>query len=155
MRPHDPLYDVVIYARDTHRIGLIISRSTDWQTAETRRTRAGTRINDRYFEVAMVAGNRYRHGDVWEKESAAMALTCLECGDPLVDSTILCPRCRLKNRLIITVQLAYRKHVLDDDGIGWQELSETLQTTLAEALGDQAFQDWLATVAEQCREARP
>jgi hypothetical protein len=51
-----------------------------------------------------------------------------------------------KNSLIVACQMAYRKHVLDDDRIGWNELGDRLQTVLCESLGDPAFQAWLATV---------
>jgi hypothetical protein len=77
-----------------------------------------------------------------------MSLGCLECGRPLTDSVVLCPACRVKNALIIACQMAYRKHVLDDDAIGWDELSDRLQTVLCESLGDEAFQAWLAAGKE-------
>ncbi len=78
-----------------------------------------------------------------------MPLTCLDCGVELINTTLNCPTCRLKNMLIVAVQMAYRKHVLDDDRIGWDELSDRLQTVLCESLGDPAFQSWLATVRER------
>ncbi len=44
------------------------------------------------------------------------------------------------------VQLAYRKHHLDDSSIGWDELSDRLMTALCETMGNQHFQEWLAEV---------
>jgi hypothetical protein len=77
-----------------------------------------------------------------------MGLGCLECRIPLTDSVILCPACRAKNALIITIQMAYRKHVLNDDRVGWDELADRLQTVICESLGDPAFQVWLAEVTK-------
>lgn len=77
-----------------------------------------------------------------------MSLKCLECGGALMDNLLMCPQCSVKNQLIIAVQMAYRKHVLNDDTIGWSELEDKLQTVLAEALGDRDFQQWLRTVGE-------
>jgi hypothetical protein len=45
--------------------------------------------------------------------------------------------------LLPVLQLTYRKHALNDDSIGWDELTETMLTALTEAMGDQAFQAWL------------
>lgn len=45
--------------------------------------------------------------------------------------------------LLEAVKLAYRKHHLGDDSIGWDELSEKLQDVLCEAMGDEAFQAWI------------
>lgn len=41
------------------------------------------------------------------------------------------------------VRLAYRKHHLDDESIGWDELSDALKDTLCEVWGDKLFQVWL------------
>jgi hypothetical protein len=78
-----------------------------------------------------------------------MSLGCLECGGPLIDSLVNCRACRIKNAPILACQMAYRKHVLDDDSIGWDELGDRLQTVLSESLGDEAFQAWLAAVGEE------
>ena len=45
--------------------------------------------------------------------------------------------------LLVAVQLAYRKHWLDDPNIGWEELGNFLYNTLAEEMGDQEFIAWL------------
>jgi hypothetical protein len=45
--------------------------------------------------------------------------------------------------LIYTLKLCYRKHVMmHDDVIGWDELSDTLGTTLAQVMGDDEFVKW-------------
>ena len=49
--------------------------------------------------------------------------------------------------LLDACQMAYRKHVLEDDGVGWIELSETLATALAEVMGDKAFDEWTDAVS--------
>ena len=43
--------------------------------------------------------------------------------------------------------MAYRKHVLDDDKIGWDELGEALATVLSEEMGKKEFNTWLDTVS--------
>ena len=54
---------------------------------------------------------------------------------------------RLYPQLLKAVQLAYRKHHLQDPSIGWDELDDVLATVLQEAMGDRGFQAWLATAA--------
>jgi hypothetical protein len=43
-------------------------------------------------------------------------------------------------------QKAWRKHVVDDPGIGWEELGELLGATLAQVMGDQGFVEWMDQV---------
>ena len=50
---------------------------------------------------------------------------------------------RINERLLKAVQLAYRKHHLNDPGIGWDELGLELLNALAEAMGDEGFKYWL------------
>lgn len=50
---------------------------------------------------------------------------------------------RINGVLLEAVQAAYRKHVMDDESVGWQELEDRLQTALQESMGDKAFQEWL------------
>lgn len=49
-------------------------------------------------------------------------------------------------QLLEATKLAYRKHHLGDDKIGWDELSEALLDALCEAMGDKAFQAWIEQV---------
>lgn len=49
----------------------------------------------------------------------------------------------LKQHAIPALKAAYRKHVQEDDRIGWQELSDTLIDALCACLGDRGFQAWL------------
>jgi hypothetical protein len=72
-----------------------------------------------------------------------MGSGCMECGAPLIDNLVFCPRCSVLDMLLVVAQLSYRKHVQNDDRIGWEELSERLQTALSEAMGDAAFQEWV------------
>jgi len=46
--------------------------------------------------------------------------------------------------LLSACKLAYRKHHLDDDSIGWGELGECLLDALCNEMGDDGFQEWLA-----------
>lgn len=45
-------------------------------------------------------------------------------------------------RLLHVAQICYRKHVLGDEDIAWQELDEELANTLAECMGDRMFREW-------------
>lgn len=47
-------------------------------------------------------------------------------------------------RLLRAVKLAYQKHCLNDDGIGWDELGDILLDALCEAMGDDGYQKWMA-----------
>ena len=47
--------------------------------------------------------------------------------------------------LLDAVKLAYRKHHLNDDSIGWDELSECLLDALCNEMGDDGFQQWLGS----------
>lgn len=42
-----------------------------------------------------------------------------------------------------TIQMAYEKHCLNDDNIGWEELGDMLRDTLCELVGDEEFCQWL------------
>ncbi|KKK88913.1 hypothetical protein LCGC14_2738390 [marine sediment metagenome] len=42
-----------------------------------------------------------------------------------------------------TLKLCYRKHVQNDESVGWDELSDVLGNTLAQIMGDDAFCEWL------------
>lgn len=55
----------------------------------------------------------------------------------------------LKDRLVLAVQAAYRKHVLGDPVIGWEELEDLLADTLCETMGDEQFQEWIRE--QSCR----
>lgn len=45
--------------------------------------------------------------------------------------------------LLYACKMAYRKHHLNDDSIGWNELSDILQEALCNAMGDSEFILWL------------
>ena len=45
--------------------------------------------------------------------------------------------------LLYAVNWAYRKHCLNDDSIGWEELSVILKDALCNAMGDEEFIIWL------------
>ena len=44
------------------------------------------------------------------------------------------------------LKMAYRKHVLEDDSIGWNELSDALGSVLAIKMGDDKFVKWVDEV---------
>lgn len=48
--------------------------------------------------------------------------------------------------LLDACKLAYRKHVLDDDSIGWDELGNCLLDALCNELGDDDYQEWLKSI---------
>lgn len=49
---------------------------------------------------------------------------------------------RMVHLAIGTLKRAYRKHVRDDELIGWSELENELCNTLCEIIGDDAFQEF-------------
>ena len=49
----------------------------------------------------------------------------------------------VQEQLVHALKMAYRKHQLDDESIGWNELTPIMANALCEAIGDQAFQDWI------------
>jgi hypothetical protein len=47
------------------------------------------------------------------------------------------------------VKATYRKHHLNDESIGWEELSTILLNTLCNVLGDVGYQEWMVTTKKQ------
>jgi hypothetical protein len=47
-----------------------------------------------------------------------------------------------KEILLKAVKMAYRKHVIDDPDVGWNELSEKLHRALRDVMGREAFDKW-------------
>ena len=64
---------------------------------------------------------------------------------------------RLTMNAIDALKFAYRKHHLGDELIGWDELSDCLLDALCNELGDDGFQEWLASnkpvepITDYCR----
>lgn len=56
---------------------------------------------------------------------------------------------RQRNVLLDAVQKAYRKHHLEDDSIGWDELGWDLQAALCEAMTDKGYQAWVREVGDR------
>ena len=54
-------------------------------------------------------------------------------------------RCHTEAQLLEVIKLFYRKHVLNDESIGWDELGDKLYNELSEILGDKEFCKWLDT----------
>jgi hypothetical protein len=48
-----------------------------------------------------------------------------------------------ERRLLAIVKLAYRKHALGDDVIGWQELGERLQDEICNATTSNHYCEWV------------
>lgn len=61
------------------------------------------------------------------------------------------PKPEPKNILLEATKAAYRKHHLNDDSIGWQELSEILFNALTETMGDGGFSKWLKGITQEDR----
>lgn len=62
----------------------------------------------------------------------------------------LCDVCYWRKRsatrpdgVVEALKLAYRKHWLNDDSIGWDELGDKLCDALCNAMGDKEFSLWL------------
>ena len=52
-------------------------------------------------------------------------------------------------QLLNAVQMAYRKHHLGDESIGWEELGNVLLDALCEAMGDDGYQRWVEKAKEE------
>ncbi len=50
-----------------------------------------------------------------------------------------------------SLKLAYRKHVVGDDSIGWDELSGELGNALAQIMGDDEFCEWTTELLESAK----
>jgi hypothetical protein len=50
----------------------------------------------------------------------------------------------VSEQLLSCLKLAYRKHHLDDQKIGWDELSDKMRDTLCNAMGDKEFIKFLS-----------
>lgn len=53
------------------------------------------------------------------------------------------PSAAAHEELVNAVMVAYCKHHMNDDSIGWSELSGILHNALCNALGDDGFQVWM------------
>lgn len=49
--------------------------------------------------------------------------------------------------LLEAVKVAYQKHCLNDDRVGWKDLDVALFTALTEAMGDTDFRRWLNKIS--------
>jgi len=57
--------------------------------------------------------------------------------------------------LLNACKLAYRKHWLDDDSIGWDELGDILCDAICNSIGDDAFQQWLEDLRDKGQKEPP
>jgi hypothetical protein len=48
--------------------------------------------------------------------------------------------------LLRVLKKAYRKHVLEDDSIGWEALGEQIGLALTDVMGDEVFNKWVERV---------
>ena len=62
---------------------------------------------------------------------------------------MIMPDVKINVKLLNAVQMAYRKHCLDDEGIGWDELETILHNVLCESMGDVEYQKWLEVVTRE------
>lgn len=89
-------------------------------------------------------------------EAYSSQLLCI-CGgelEKLDDRHVLCHACNdakvemlnQHNDMLGAVQMAYRKHHLNDDSIGWEELSDRLLDALCNVMGADGHLKWLEEV---------
>lgn len=50
--------------------------------------------------------------------------------------------------LLTACQMSYRKHHLNDESIGWDELGDCLLDALCNEMGDDGYQEWLSEVTK-------
>ena len=69
------------------------------------------------------------------------------CGkDECAGNCVVLPGVTSNAILLNAVQMAYRKHCLSDDSIGWAELDDILLSALCEAMTDEGYLKWLKTM---------
>lgn len=49
----------------------------------------------------------------------------------------------MEDVILSALKMAYRKHHLNDQSVGWVELGEALKDALCEFMGDEGFIKWL------------
>lgn len=52
-----------------------------------------------------------------------------------------------REMLVDTLKRVWRKHVANDDNIGWDQLADEVGSTLAEVLGDKEFVAWTESLS--------
>jgi len=60
---------------------------------------------------------------------------------------------RKYHMMLDTIKMAYRKHHLDDPSIGWEELSDNMQNTMCEIMGDSSFCEFIEQYRDKHAEA--
>ena len=58
-------------------------------------------------------------------------------------------------KLLEACKLAYRKHHLNDDSIGWDELSDALLDALCNEMGDDGYAEWIKSLKEEAKGGEP
>lgn len=56
---------------------------------------------------------------------------------------------RDREMLVDTLKRVWRKHVANDDNIGWDQLADEIGSTLAEVLGDKEFVAWTESLSTE------
>lgn len=51
-------------------------------------------------------------------------------------------RMNTRDRLLHACLMAYAKHHLDSQHIGWNQVSDTLHNAICEAVGDESYCEW-------------
>ena len=51
-----------------------------------------------------------------------------------------------RNELLRTVQLVYRKHCMEYDGIGWDQLGGILLDALCNVMGSEGYEKWKSSL---------
>jgi len=59
------------------------------------------------------------------------------------------PETEIKGSALPSLQAAYRKHCLNDESIGWDELGSMLCDALCEIMGDDEYQKWIKEVKNE------
>jgi hypothetical protein len=73
---------------------------------------------------------------LYDDKTGKPYLWCSDCGT--MDKNY-----RLDNPLLQALKKAYRKHVLNDDSIGWDELGDIMHDAISNDIGDDEFIKWV------------
>lgn len=96
--------------------------------------------------------NHPYYGDsVVTQDGEIISQKCFICGEDLSETepTQVCAPLHIRQQYaeqrrmaLETLQIVYRKHVLDDPSIGWDELGYRVLDTLCNIMGNDEFNKW-------------
>lgn len=97
------------------------------------------RQNAARMRYKVLTGHDYEGGEAWNEQTGVDAIRAQLAAAQARIAELEAGQAQLEG----VVRLAYRKHHLEDDSIGWDELSDALKDALCEVWGDELYLTWL------------